>query len=704
MADPFADIPVKNRDTQTDPFADIPSAAKEPKKKPSLGEVLYPEFLPKPETLRQFGKEVSTPEGAIRLVRPTVEAVATGGGALLGSALGPLGTVGGAGLGYGAASEAFNLLEERLGLRKPRTPAQAAEEAAKGVLTGATFEAGGRGVIQPLVEKGARAIARGTGALSDIGEFGKIRAGKIARESLGEDLAAARKVLSEAADDLSAAQALAPLNQPVTQALLARAASRDPKFFTNLLGAQEANRLRTLQQVAGGPDQTAAREAQIELKRLLNERLIPTLEREIGAANIAGKLKPAFDQQAARFGEAAAGKVQDVRRMAPASERLATTEVTPVPGQPRAPQRYTYIGELAQKADEVADQAANASLAFGEARRFAQAASQSLEAHGLRPLTSERVISALQTKLSDPRVAPGNRDLQVAINQIGRELQAWTNNNGVIDAWAIDTIRKNAVNGVVRRLYQGADQNTQRQVAAKITNEVRPLLVEAVESAGGSGYGQYLKDYSLGAQAIAQTKLGGEALKLYQSNPDQFVKLVEGNSPEVIEKIFGPGSFNYFKEMSVNTQNRLARVAEEIKRGEVIKAQATAGESALVDLIKENLPSFRLPNVFNVLATTTNKALAILEKRLGKDTLAALTEGAKSAGNFQRLLDTLPAAERSRVLATLNDPNFWREFQATAGATAAGMQEANKKKSPLSVNQPIQPSQLGGVGSMNPPR
>lgn len=677
---------------------------KEPIEKPSrnkratFAEAIYPEFLPKPETIKQFAREVSTPQGAIKMVRPAAEAVGTGLGATLGTALGPFGTVGGAGLGYGATSQAFNLLEERLGLRAPKAPAEAAKEAAKDVLTGATFEAGARGVIQPAVQAAAKGLARGVGAVKDLGDFGKLRAGKIARESLGDDLTAARQTLSQAADDISAAQALAPLNQPVTQALLARASARDPKFFTNLLGEQEATRIRTLQQVAGGADQTAARQAASELKKILNERLIPTLEREIGAANIAGKLQPKFQAEAERMGAAAAGKVEDVRRFTAAADRARGTQVFPVEGQPRAPQRYTYLGELANKADEVADQAASASLAFGEARRFADAANASLAAHNLKPLKSEPIVSALQTRLSDPKVAPGNRDLQVAINQIGRELQAWTNNNGVIDAWAIDTIRKNAINGVVRRLYQGADQNAQREVAAKITAEVRPLLVEAVEQAGGTGYGKYLKDYSLGAQSIGQTKLGAQAMKLYLNEPKTFVELVEGNRPELVEKVFGPNSYNIFKELSVDLQQKLGKVAAEVKRGEAIKEQATAGESRLVELFKENAPNFRIPNWFTVWVTTTNKLLAAFENKLGKETLDVLTEGAKSAQNFERLINTLPAVERSRVLATLNDPTFWQQFQATAGGTAAGMQEARKKNQPST-----QPSQMGGVTAMPSP-
>ena len=679
---------------------------KEPAAKPSrnkratFAEAIYPEFLPKPETIKQFAREVSTPQGAIKMVRPAVEAVGTGLGATLGTALGPFGTVGGAGLGYGATSQAFNLLEEGLGLRAPKPPAEALKEAAKDVLTGATFEAGARGVIQPAVETVAKGIARGVGAARDLGDSAKIRAGKIARESLGDDLPAARQTLSQAADDISAAQALAPLNQPVTQALLARASARDPKFFTNLLGEQEATRIRTLQQVAGGADQTAARQAASELKKILNERLIPTLEREIGAANIAGKLQPKFQAEAERMGAAAAGKVEDVRRFTAAGDRAtaAGRQQLIERGLPVSGTKYTYMGELAQRADEVVDQAANASLRFGEASAFADAANSSLAAHGLKPLKSEPIVSALQTRLSDPKVAPGNRDLQVAINQIGRELQAWTNNNGVIDAWAIDTIRKNAINGVVRRLYQGADQNTQREVAAKITAEVRPLLVDAVEQAGGTGYGRYLKDYSIGAQAIGQTKLGAQAMKLYLNEPKTFVELVEGNRPELVEKVFGPNSYNIFKELSVDLQQKLGKVAAEVKRGEAIKEQATAGESRLVELFKENAPNFRIPNWFTVWVTTTNKLLAAFENKLGKETLDVLTEGAKSAQNFERLINTLPAVERSRVLATLNDPTFWQQFKTTAGATAAGMQEARKKKP-----APTQPSQMGGVTAMPSP-
>ena len=87
--------------------------------------------------------------------------------------------------------------------------------------------------------------------------------------------------------------------------------------------------------------------------------------------------------------------------------------------------------------------------------------------------------------------------------------------------------------------------------------------------------------------------------------------------------------------------------------------QATQGEQALVQLMKDNVTTMKLPNVFSVVATTTNKALDILEKKVGKATMAKLTEAAKTAKGFDELLNTLPASERNAVLKAIKDPKNW---------------------------------------------
>lgn len=654
--------------------------------------------LPKPPSP---AKQPSMGERALEFVEPTVEAVGTVGGGLLGTSLGPLGTVGGAGLGYGIARQGMQLAREQLGYAQPRTLKEAATEGAKDILTGATMETGGRLAGRALEKFGTK----GAELVGGFRDFFKpeVRAGKIAREALGQDLTKAREVLSKAANDLSTSQVLATidqktgkpvLNAPAAQALLQRAASRDPKFFSTLLGEQEAARLQQLQRIAGGADQTSARAAQEEMKRMLNERLIPILETELGAANIAGKLAPKFEAEAGRMGQAAAGKVEDVRRFTAAGERAvqnAKKQLSPS-AQP-VPVRYTYMGELADRAERVAAQSAEGSLRFGEARRFAEAARQSLDAHGLRPLESAPVVARIGQKLRDPSLA-GNVDVERSLSRVASDISKWTNSGGVIDAFALDSIRKNSVNAAIKELYPNADAKAQKALAARVLETVRPVIIDAVEEAGGTGYRQYLRDYSLGMQRIAQSKLGAEALQVYQTNPKAFVDLVEGNAPEVVERIFGAGNYNFAKEMSVNAQNALRKVAGEVKRGEAIKEQATLGEKRLSEILKKHAGTIRLPSFLSVKVTTTNALLDALENRLSKNTLNALTEAAKSAPDFERLINTLPAVQRGEVLRILSDPATYKEIQRKAGGAIAGMSDRDRTVPP--------PSGAGGINDMNP--
>lgn len=636
------------------------------------------------------GARAITGERLGRLFGPSAEALAISKGAALGAPAGPLGMLAGGTATYATLEEA-----KRRAKGEPTSAAKVSQDIALGGL----LDVAGRKVIGPALEAAGRLSSTGLGMLRNLPELSRVQASKVAKEAVGSNMAAARESLRKAFDqDITAAQALIRVdpttgtstpNMPVLQSLLRNAQQRDPDFFSNLLGRQEASRFERLTQIAQGRNQTAARNARAEMKKTINEKIWPKVAQEIEAANVAGKVGPRLEAEAARFGQAAADKVEDVRRFTAAGQRAGETQVFPVPGQPRAPQRYTYMGELAQRADDVANQAAEASLRFGDAARFAQAANQSLAAHGLKPLRPEPIIESLERTLADPRVAPGNRDLQVALRRIGQELKQWTDSNGVIDAWAIDTLRKNAVNGVVQRLYPAADKQTQKQVAAKIIEQVRPVLIDAIENAGGTGYRQYLQNYALASQQIAQTKLGADALKLYLSNPTEFVKLVRGNSPEMVEKIFGPGNYNLAQQMSRDLYSQLRGVAREVQRDAAAAAQATQGEAAFHELLKNHAVSLQLPNWLNPVITTTNRVLKFLNNKWGQDTMGVLTEASRSARSFDELLTYLPPSERSKVLQSLRDPSFFREMTlpAYAGASTEGLRT----------------NQLGGVTDMSFP-
>ena len=670
-----------------DPDAYLGEGSPAPQKKIDFAE---PKKRSLTERFLEAAKPEITTERGQQIFGPAVTALTSTGGAILGAPLGPAGIVGGAGMGYAIGEESMRRLRG--------APTTAPTQTARDILTGATFEAAGRGVLAPLAEKATRGVSKLYGAVRDVPQLSRQRAAQIARESVGEaNIGRAREALKAAiGEDVSAAQALAridpntgqaTLNIPVAQALLARVSARDPQFFTNLMGSQEAARLQQLSIIAGGPDATQARIAREQMKDLLNKNLIPVLQTELAAANIAGQVGPKLQARATQAGQAAEQAVEDVRRFTAAGDRARGSQEYPVAGYPRVSTDITYRGELARMADQVADQAASGSLVFGEARRFAEAANNSLAAHGLRPLRADSVINGINRKLADPKIA--GTEAEPALRNLIDDIRQWTNSGGVIDAWALDSLRKNAVNRYINSTPREPKQA--RKLASDVMANVKPLIVDAIEEAGGTGYGAYLRNYALGEQAIAQTKFGAEALRLYQSNPNRFVELVELNDPKTVEKIFGPGNYNIATQLSRDIQTRLANVANQVKRDKAMQEQATAGEKRLAELLKDDALNISLPNYLNIVATTTNKLLGILTNKVSKETMDILTESAKSARNFNELLGTLPTYERNRLLQTLSDPRNWQPTREVAGGMVAG-----------TTSFALSPSQLGGVTDMNP--
>jgi len=600
-----------------------------------------------------WAKEYPNLYGAAQTTRqmfgPTVEALGAAGGGLLGAPLGPAGAIGGAGLGYGISNRLLRGADVMLGNQPPETAANAFLNAAGDVLTGATFEAGGRAA--------APYISNALGAVFDMRKIPQQRAADMARQALGPDLPAALQLLGNARAGNTAGQATVSLNSPTWQAFVDRALQRDPRFLANLKESQGEASLNALRNLVGGRTQTEAINVQQASRNALNEQLIPILKTELKAANTAGEMLPVLQGQADRFANAAAQKVEDVRRFTAAGERApmnpAAANFYNPQFMPRLAAQKTYVGgDLAKKAEEVTTQAANASLNFGEAGRFAQAAADSLAAHGLTPLKPDSIIRSISTSLRNPEFA-GNRDVATVLKRVGDDIQQWTNSGGVIDAFALDSIRKNSVNAAIRDLYPQANNKAQKELAAKVLSSVNPAIVEAIESAGGTGYKSYLEAYALGRQAIDQNKLSAKALHLFESNPKQFVELVKGNKREEVEQIFGPGSYDIAKEMSKRSMAVLRGVAGRVERGEALKSQVSEGQDALRELLQANQPSFKFPSFFSAKVTATNKVLDELQDRIGKKTMDILTEGFKSGKNGLQLLQTLPAKEKSELLKVL---------------------------------------------------
>jgi hypothetical protein len=204
---------------------------------------------------------------ARQLAGPSVEMLTTIGGGAIGTPLGPAGTVGGAGLGYGIGKELLEQTDVALGLKAPRTTQQLVTEPVRNVLEGATYEAGGR-AAGPFIERGLSALGRGVtnvaGAIQDIRQLPNQFAARVARKSfetpanLEVGRNALRQAIAQGSDD-TAAQVLAQggVISPTTQTTLAEAARRSaPAAKATKQAAQVLGRETTLKAIT--PDITEA--------------------------------------------------------------------------------------------------------------------------------------------------------------------------------------------------------------------------------------------------------------------------------------------------------------------------------------------------------------------------------------------------------------------------------------------------------------
>jgi len=623
------------------------------------------------------------------VIAPTVEMVGAVGGGLLGTPLGPMGMVGGAGLGYGIAKEALNLGDVYFGGQQPRQGAQVFTEPAQNVLEGATYEAGGRAVA-PYISSAVQKVTEvGRGLLtplvkgvteSDIGKrmglpnieavqafvkpqasAAQVKAASIASQALGQDLPKVLSIIKNAPEGASVAEITESINNPTWQALLTNALERDPQFLRKVRLFGEEESVKALSKLAGGTNASEVRGVLETAKKNLNLMTTPQREEALNRANL-GKQVSDYEATAGKLSAEAAAQVQKVRDLISAGDTArAYARLDMIKrGLPVGASKYTFADELAEKAfGEWSNKAAQGSLDLGQGARFNQQTADALRSVGIKPLEGEQLVRNISSIGRNPNFA-GNDLLQGAIKNVADDIAQWTASGGVIDARALDAIRKNSVNAAIARLRPGMDANSQRNLASSVLSDIRPALVDAIEQAGGKGYRQYLADYTKGMQTIAQRKLTGEAMRLYKTNPDEFVRLVQNESPEAVEKILGSGKYNIAVELADSTMGVLRDLANKRLTQLSVSQQSTEGQKALAELVKQNTTLIRLPSFINVFAAAGNKAISEYEKALGAKTMKTLTEAMKTPQGAANLLDALPTSEKNRVTQLLTNPSSLR--------------------------------------------
>jgi hypothetical protein len=605
------------------------------------------------------------------------------------------------------------------------------DEAETGALIGGTVAA----VAPPVV----KALAKSSGFLKDAftGQLAAVKAGRISRDVAGDRLATIRAALAAAPDDLTAAQATAGVQKNAFQAL-GKFASRTDEMSLKLKQQADAD-FADLQRMMEGGNATEARAAYEASIKRLNQLTEDMRNVELQAANqaaqTANRLAPQLQQREASMVNAlrqgmpapvpaplSGGLIQGTvtgpartgqSTVAAGTEALQRANVAedaarrlmvsrsrgargvmsegPVPGvNDRKLERANRF--VAEQWQETSDTFANIARQRRAEAGFLERQIGSLEDYGLRPLDAGSIINAIDTKLSTPGTRASPTVVKV-LDSIKDDIANLTQKGGgVIDAHDLYTLRKEGINERIQQIMGQTDPKISAKVTRRVLEDIRPLIDDAIETAagpGGPGWKNYLKTYSQNMQAIDQKAMAAEAARLFKDKDlhKEYVRLVRGDNLDAVEAIFGPGSYDIFKEMS-SKMPTLEKLASNIERTAGMETAAAAGKDELAAAIERAGRTFpRIRNTLNPKITFANLTMDELEGRLGPKVAAKLKSGMVSGKSALEMLNALPSVERGKVLRMLNDPSTWGATGAAATRAAATPAVPTNALAPQSENQ-----------------
>ena len=530
--------------------------------------------------------------------------------------------------------------------------------------TGAAFGAG-----LPVVAKLLRATG---GKVADITRVPRLQAAKIMRESLGAHADAARAAFA----------ALPPDDQRLARQVLV-SAGVEPRVFMGLgadveraipdqvagvLGGQAAAREARLAQAAGGRTATATRSTTETGRRAVSNATGGQRDAALARANVAGAEVPAAEQLAQRALALADEQSGLARRMTFGAERAETrlgqADDLGDAFDPAAINRERGVaGAMTQRGE----QAAQGAIGSRQTARDMEDHVANLAAQGMTPLRVMPIVQQIRSMAGQP----GTRadDLQRGtLVKLANKLESLANENGVIDARDLYQLRKTGLNDIVDRLLGARAQpssGTKERTASLLTS-LRPMIDDAIESAGGANWKDYLVRTRQGFEAVNRQELGAKAAQLAKESPNEFTALMRGERPKMVEDVMGSGQYD-IGGMALADPGRytaLKQSAEELRALNRMGELASQGSAAATELIGRERPTVarnltRLGlSSFPPARIGIDAAQMALSNALAPKVKGELARGMLSGQNAMSLIDQYPASLQAEEMLSRLSPTM----------------------------------------------
>ena len=440
---------------------------------------------------------------------------------------------------------------------KATTPVAKAVDAALRIGGGAAAGAASSAVLNQAIDEGAAVGAAvsmiplvgryGVGPVWDAlkGRVGEARAAKIFRQALGANVDAARAAFRKGGKG-TASQILARVGIDAdtffsTGQLVAKSGA-STGVLDDIARGQEAAREATLTAAAGGGTRTASRRAADVQRAGTRARATPIMEEALGGANVNTRNAMIAGQEA-RLGRAVAQEeTRAAKRLLGAADeqalKLGQMDDLGDPLDIAAINRQRgVVGGL----EQAGAQAAERGLEAGAMARTAEQRLADLTAAGVQPLNAGNLSGRLRQMAAAERANPEKAAVLAGFADQLEDLAG--RNGGIIDAFDLYELRKDA-GGIVERLLQGRTPDAIRKRTAEVIGAVRPLIDNAIESAGGKRWREYLDTFATGMDEARRVELSDYARKLATDQPEQYQRLIRGDRPDIVERFFGKGRYD----------------------------------------------------------------------------------------------------------------------------------------------------------------
>jgi hypothetical protein len=319
---------------------------------------------------------------------------------------------------------------------------------------------------------------------------------------------------------------------------------------------------------------------------------------------------------------------------------------------------------------ERGETAAQQAIRLREEAAAAQQQIADLDAQGIRALETRPLVDQIRLMAG----AEGAGEVQQkALLDVARQIES---QGPIIRAGDLDAIRRGA-NVTIARLNQGLDVGSVNKAAAGVVSQIKPLIDDAIETAGGKGYTAAKTAFATGAGDIERQQFADQLAGMFESGPAgqaQFAATVGGQrgTTGTVEAAFpraGSRNFDIQEMMGVpggaagpSRMPALENIAGEVQLSQKMATQAEQGEDLAKNLLKtppQEKDIFHRYSPVGALSTAGRASLTfakiLSDTGLSTKVQRTLAEGFRNGEAAEKLLLTIPLADRAQVARRMVD-------------------------------------------------